>query len=70
MLGFNHCRIATGQRLPFKWPNGAIRPEWDLDDTGTRDVIGCGLLLNPQNKWAIFFTAQGILMGQFVHVGQ
>jgi hypothetical protein len=31
---------------------------------GTEDVVGCGLLLNPNNKLFIFFTVNGILMGR------
>jgi hypothetical protein len=26
--------------------------------------MGCGLLMNPENKLSIFFTGNGILMGQ------
>jgi hypothetical protein len=44
----------------FEWPNGAIRPKWD----GCGDVMGCGILLNSKNELAIFFTANGILMGK------
>jgi hypothetical protein len=32
---------------------------------GPGDVIGCGILLNPDKKLAVFFTGNGILMGQF-----
>jgi hypothetical protein len=28
-------------------------------------VLGCGLILNPENKLAVFFTKNGTLMGQF-----
>jgi hypothetical protein len=30
------------------------------------EVIGCGLLLNPEKELSIFFTDNGILMGQFL----
>jgi hypothetical protein len=30
------------------------------------DVFGCGILLNPENKAAIFFTLNGILLGNFI----
>jgi hypothetical protein len=38
---------------------GIIRPE--VKDTG--NVIGCGILINPDDKLAIFFTLNGILIG-------
>jgi hypothetical protein len=40
------------------WPNEAIEPN------GCGDVYGSGLLLNPENELSIFFTGNGILMGQ------
>jgi hypothetical protein len=46
----------------FEWPNGAIKPKWNGNSIG--DVFGCGLLLNPANKLSIFFTGNGLLMGQ------
>jgi hypothetical protein len=46
----------------FEWPNGAIRPTWN----GPGDVFGCGLLMSPEKKLSIFFTGNGILMGQFI----
>jgi hypothetical protein len=39
-------------------------PEWN----GPGDVFGCGLLMSPQNKLSIFFTENGILIGQFICV--
>jgi hypothetical protein len=43
------------------WPNGAIKPKWN----GCGDVIGCGLLLYSANELYIFFTQNGIIMGQY-----
>jgi hypothetical protein len=54
--------LLSGKSHPFEWPNEAIKPKWN--DQG--DVIGCGLLLNPENEVSIFFTGNGILMGQFL----
>jgi hypothetical protein len=51
----------SGKRHDFEWPNQAIKPEWNGP---AGDVFGCGLLLNPENKLFIFFTGNGILMGQ------
>jgi hypothetical protein len=30
------------------------------------NVYGCGLVMDPNDKLAIFFTLNGILMGQFI----
>ena len=54
------CWLA-GETPRFEWPEGAIKPKWK----GRGDVVGCGLLLNPEKKVSIFFTVNGILMGQF-----
>jgi hypothetical protein len=59
---FNNCWISKQHHF-FQWPNEAIRPEWI---EGPGDVLGCGLLLNPENKLSIFFTGNGTLMGQFI----
>jgi hypothetical protein len=53
----------------FRWPKGAIKPEWIWGNPNdpicqAGDTIGCGLLLTPENNLAIFFTANGILMGR------
>jgi hypothetical protein len=40
-------------------------PENQPAYNGYGDVLGCGLLMNPENSVAIFFTSNGILMGQF-----
>jgi hypothetical protein len=54
--------LLSGKLHDFEWPNGAIKPKWN----GPGDVIGCGLLLNPENKLSIFFTLNGILLGKFL----
>jgi hypothetical protein len=40
----------------FEWPEGAIKPKWN----GQGDVFGCGIVLDYNNKMAIFFTLNGI----------
>jgi hypothetical protein len=40
-------------------PNGAIV---------TGGVFGCGLLLNPKNELAVFFTLNGNLLGKLLVV--
>jgi hypothetical protein len=57
--GFDFC-YPYGERHQFEWSNDAIRPK--RNETG--DVYGCGLLLNSRNELAIFFTFNGVLMGQ------
>jgi hypothetical protein len=54
-----YCRLSVKKHL-FEWSNGAIKPKWN----GPGDVIGCGLALNPANELSLFFTGNGILMGQ------
>jgi hypothetical protein len=51
------CLLA-GERHPFELPDGAIQPE--PKDFGT-NVMGCGLVLDSDNKLAIFFTSNGTL---------
>jgi hypothetical protein len=58
--GSTSCWLA-GEKHPIKWQNGAIKPKWN----GKGDIAGCGLVLNPENELSIFFTENGILMGQF-----
>jgi hypothetical protein len=50
-----------GKKHEFEWPDEAVKPK----SPNCEDVIGCGLLLNPENKLAVFFTRNGTLMGQF-----
>jgi hypothetical protein len=57
----DHCYPNKKKHI-FEWPNGAIKPTWN----GEGDVVGCGLVLNPKNQLAIFFTGNGILMGQLL----
>jgi hypothetical protein len=58
----NDFCYVSGNRHYFECPNEAIKPKrkWRLGD-----VVGCGILLNPEKKLAVFFTGNGILMGQF-----
>jgi hypothetical protein len=57
--GYDFCWLSQ-QTHHFDWPNSAIKPKWN----GRDGVIGCGLVLNPANKLSIFYTVNGILMGQ------
>jgi hypothetical protein len=57
----DYCWLSSNKH-PFEWPNGSINPEWKWNGPG--DVNGCGLLLNPENKLSIFFTRNGVLLGQ------
>jgi hypothetical protein len=59
---YDRCWLA-GEDPPFEWAKDAIKPIWNYPGPG--DVVGCGLLLNPAKELSIFFTANGILMGQF-----
>jgi hypothetical protein len=61
----DYCYLGNNKEHYFEWPNGAIEPEWN---NGKGDVVGCGILMNSKNEWAIFFTGNGILMGQQFNV--
>jgi hypothetical protein len=56
------CLLA-GERHPFELPDGSIQPE--PRNVGM-NVMGCGLVLDSDNKLAIFFTSNGYLSGEFV----
>jgi hypothetical protein len=43
-----------------QWPEETIIAEW----SGQGDVVGCGILVDPEGKLAIFFTLNGKLIGQ------
>jgi hypothetical protein len=64
---FYHCYSCwlSGNSHKFEWPNGVTRPTWN----GPGDVLGCGLLMSSNNELSIFFTGNGILMGQFICAG-
>ena len=49
--GDDRCQI-DGSYHNFDWPEGAIRPRWNVEKAG--DVLGCGLLLGADNKMSIF----------------
>jgi hypothetical protein len=53
----------AGETLTFELPYGAVQPR---DNGNGRNVYGCGLVMDPNDKLAIFFTLNGILMGQFL----
>jgi hypothetical protein len=60
----HECWLA-GERHPFELPEGALRPRWKPNGM---NIYGCGLVLDPNDKLAIFFTLNGILMGELVLV--
>jgi hypothetical protein len=56
------CWLA-GERHPFELPEGAIEPRWKRNGI---NVLGCGLVLDPEDKLWIFFTMNGKLRGELV----
>jgi hypothetical protein len=44
-----------------------ILPEGAKKYDSSRNVYGCGLVLDPENKLAIFFTSNGMLIGSFFY---
>jgi hypothetical protein len=55
---FYGCWLA-GEYRYFELPDGATRPE----RKHFGNVVGCGLVLEPDNKLAIFFSLNGQLLG-------
>jgi hypothetical protein len=55
------CRLA-GVPHHFELPEGAILQE--MKPNG--NVFGCGIVLDPDNKLAIFFTLNGQLLGELM----
>jgi hypothetical protein len=53
----------SGKKHRFEWPEG-INPKLYFNRYGD-DVLGCGILVNRHNELAIFFTANGTLLGEF-----
>jgi hypothetical protein len=56
----NECWLA-GEIQQFELPEGTIRPRRNL----YINVMGCGLVLDPEDKLWIFFTLNGQLLGKF-----
>jgi hypothetical protein len=52
----------SGEGHHFELPEGVIRPE--MKQYG--NVFGCGLVLDPDNKLAIFFTLNGKLLSEWM----
>jgi hypothetical protein len=52
----------AGELHRFELPEGAIQPE--MKENG--NIFGCGLVLDPDNNLAIFFTLNGQLLGEFM----
>jgi hypothetical protein len=55
----DHCWLSQ-EGHTLEWPNGVPRHKWSRGD-----VIGCGLMKNRAKELSIFFTLNGILLGQF-----
>jgi hypothetical protein len=56
--------LLSGEYHFFELPEGTIRPE--MKENG--NVFGCGLVLEPDNNLAIFFTLNGQLLSELVLV--
>jgi hypothetical protein len=54
---YQFLRLA-GQRHLIEFPDEVFK------DTG--NVVGCGLLINPDDKLTIFFTFNGIMIGSLL----
>jgi hypothetical protein len=62
-IGYGYCAFRLVRDYhDSELPEGAIRPKWKR----TMNVVGCGLLLDPTDQLAIFFTLNGKLLGEFL----
>jgi hypothetical protein len=52
-------------RHPFELSEGARQPSWK---PGNISVYGCGLVLDQEDKLAIFFTLNGKLRGEILGI--
>jgi hypothetical protein len=59
--GRDYCLISQDQHT-LEWPEDVLKPEGKWTSQG--DVGGCGLLVDPNDKLAIFFTFNGKLIGR------
>jgi hypothetical protein len=59
--GSDFC-ILSHNAYDFELPEGVAKPKWN----GLGDVVGCGIVANSGNCLAIFFTLNGILLGEFM----
>jgi hypothetical protein len=63
--GHDYCVIADDHQYhKLEWPKELLKPKRELKGQG--NVGGCGLLLDPNDKVAIFFTFNGKLIGNFL----
>jgi hypothetical protein len=60
--GWNSCRLNGERLIYFEYPELAILPE----KKNFLDVFGSGLVLDPEDQLAIFFTLNGQLLGGLV----
>jgi hypothetical protein len=69
-----HCEyMLDGVMHYFELPEGAILQnphgwEWEHRHSIGINVFGCGLVLDPEDKLAIFFTMNGMLMGELLRL--
>jgi hypothetical protein len=57
--------ISANGRYEFNQVPVGAKPEQSVPG----NVFGCGLLMDPDNKVTIFFTLNGILLGEFFFGG-
>jgi hypothetical protein len=55
------CRL-SGEEHHFELPEGGIQP---IRKRNRNNVFGCGLVVDPEDKLAIFFTLNGKIMSEF-----
>jgi hypothetical protein len=60
---FHYECLLAGETHPFELPEGSVRPTWNRYSVF---VYGCGLVLDPEDRLAIFFTVNGKLLGKLV----
>jgi hypothetical protein len=61
-IDYEYEGLLAGTPHRFELPEGANRPQ--RKQFG--NVFGCGLVLDPDNKLAIFFTLNGKVLGELM----
>jgi hypothetical protein len=57
--------LTNGRFGDYQYHSGEVPVEARTESNAQGNVLGCGLLMDPDNKLATFFTLNGVLLGKF-----